>query len=120
MTEEQRWKVQHQIEVDRNEYIKGILDELKNIEGLLKIHVCVSPSIAGTRLTENDLTALVKALEKPAQFVPMVEDVPEPPMPDNVCGEKLADVFKYDDWKNARFNGEYHGESIDPSDPSRK
>ena len=77
MTEEQRWNKQYQIEVDRNKCLKGIWDELKNIAGLMKIQTCVSPVIAGSRFTENDLTSLVKALEKPAQFVPTIEEIPE-------------------------------------------
>lgn len=143
MTEEQRWRQQQQIEVDRNKCLKGIWDELKNIAGLMKIQTCVSPVIAGTRFTENDLTSLVKALEKPAQFVPTVEEVPEPPKPSDMSKEERieftkktinrpADFCRYEDYSNAldkqrdgdyrdaRFNGEWHGEHIDPSDPSRK
>lgn len=81
MTEEQRWTKQYQIEVDRNKALKGIWDELKNISGLMKIQMCVSPVIAGSRFTENDLANLVKALEKPAQFVPTVDEIPESPIP---------------------------------------
>lgn len=102
MTEEQRWKQKYQIEVDRNKCLKGIWDELKNIAGLMKIQTCVSPVIAGSRFTANDLASLVKALEQPAQFVPTVEEVPEPPKPINACEEKLADVFKFEDWENNR------------------
>lgn len=102
MTEEQRWKMQHQIEMDRNKALKGIWDELKNITGLMKIQACISPGVVGSRLTANDLISLVKALENPAQFVPTVEDVPEPPKPSNICEEKLADIFKYEDWDNNR------------------
>lgn len=143
MTEEQRWKMQHQIELDRNKCLKGIWDELKNITGLMKIKISVSPGVVGSRLTANDLVSLVKALEKPAQFAPTVEEEPEPPKPSSLSKEELieftkktinrpADFCRYDDYSNAldkqrdgdyrdaRFNGEYHGERIDPSDPSRK
>lgn len=134
MTEEQRWKQKYQIEVDRNKCLKGIWDELKNITGLMKIQACISPGVVGSRLTANDLISLVNALENPAQFVPTVEEVPEPPKPVNACEEKLADVFKYEDFSSAldkdwektgdysnfKSNGEWHGEHIDPSDPCRK
>lgn len=43
MTEEQRWKLQYQIEVDRNKCLKGIWDELKSISSLLKVQVGVAP-----------------------------------------------------------------------------
>lgn len=126
MTEEQRWNQQHQIEVDRNKCLKGIWDELKNIAGLMKIQTCVSPVIAGSKFTENDLTNLVKALEKPAQFVPTVEEISEPPKPSKRCRyEDFVSALdenweKTGDYSDFKSNGEWHGEHIDPSDPRRK
>jgi hypothetical protein len=69
MTEEQRWKLQYQIEVDRNKCLKGIWDELKDIKEFIK--AAYTP------------TMLVSDPEK-------LREVEEALNPSYICGVDLA------------------------------
>lgn len=95
MKEEQRYAQQLQIEKDRNTCLKGIWDELKVISGLLKVQTGVSPA--------SDVANFSSTIE---------EDLEE-------LKEKLYKQ-RDGDYRGAKFNGEWHGEFVDPSDPSRK
>lgn len=68
MTEEQRWKQQYQLELDRNKCLKGIWDELKELKNLKKIEMSASPMIKECRSVE-ELSQLVEAIANPTGFM---------------------------------------------------
>ena len=68
MTEEQRWKQQIQIELDRNKCLKGIWDELKDIKNLKKVEMGASPIVNACRSVE-ELNQLVEAIARPTAFM---------------------------------------------------
>ena len=68
MTEEQRWKQQYQLELDRNKCLKGIWDELKDLKNLKKIEMSASPMIKECRSVE-ELNQLVEAIAHPTRFM---------------------------------------------------
>lgn len=68
MTEEQRWKQQYQIELDRNKCLKGIWDELKDLKNLKKVEMGCSPIINACRSVE-ELEQLVEAIANPTTFM---------------------------------------------------
>ena len=68
MTEEQRWKQQYQIELDRNKCLKGIWDELKDLKNLKKVEMGASPIVNACRSVE-ELNQLVEAIANPTRFM---------------------------------------------------
>ena len=73
MTEEQRWKQQYQIELDRNKCLKGIWDELKDLKNLKKVEMGCSPIINACRSVE-ELDQLVTAIANPTTFMEACKD----------------------------------------------
>jgi hypothetical protein len=68
MTEEQRWKQQYQLELDRNKCLKGIWDDLKDLKNLKKIEMGALPIVNSCRSVE-ELDQLVSAIANPTRFM---------------------------------------------------
>ena len=115
MTEEQRYRQSTDMKRDEIKCLKGIWDTLAKIQEQLEKQIKGSivyadgrPYVIGVDLSKAEEENFEKEMESMKSYVSYSDFLDR------------ADAEAEERYKDAKFNGEYHGETIDPSDPKYK
>ena len=107
MTEEQRYRQTTDMKRDEIKCLKGIWDTLIKIQEQLEKQLKVPTIYAdGVNLSKEEKENFEKEMESIKSYVSYSDFLDSPEAEER--------------YKDAKFNGEYHGETIDPSDPKYK
>lgn len=113
MTEEQRYRQTTDMKRDEIKCLKGIWDTLVKIQEQLEkqikgsiVYADGTPYVIGVDLSKDEQEQLEKHMKTPIEAAKSCMSY----------SEFLNSPEAADHYKDARFNGEYHGETINPSD----
>lgn len=146
MTEEQRYRQTTDMKRDEIKCLKGIWDTLVKIQEQLEkqikgsiVYADGTPYVIGVDLSKDEQEQLEKHMKTPIEAAksykedtngesinyannPDGEFVSDPEAAKSYMSysEFLNSPEAADHYKDAMFNGEYHGETINPSDPKYK
>lgn len=121
MTEEQRYRQTTDMKRDEIKCLKGIWDTLIKIQEQLEkqikgsiVYADGTPYVIGVDLSKDEQEQLEKQMKTPIEAAKRYTGANE------LLNNPDSDYVSYGSFIDAKFNGEYHGETIDPSDPKYK